>query len=70
MHVLRSIRQVCRGGLGRLVTGIVTALDGLTVRVGRFSERCEAGLARRTPHLRARYRREGPQPIDLPLLHL
>ncbi|HJE24508.1 hypothetical protein [Methylorubrum populi] len=70
MHVLRSIRHACGRGLHRFVAGLTTGLDGLTGRVGHLSDRCDAHLARRTPHLRARYRREGPQPLDLPFLHL
>jgi hypothetical protein len=70
MHVLRSIGRACGNGLRTGVDGLIAVLDALTLRVGRASDRVEAGLARRTPQLRSRQRHEGPQPLNLPFLHL
>ena len=70
MHVLRSIGRACGNGLRAGIDGLITALDALTLRVGRASDRLEAGLARRTTRLRSRRRHDGPQPLDLPFLHL
>jgi hypothetical protein len=59
-----------RSGLRFSVGGLIAALDGLTLLVGRASDSFDAHWAQRTPQLRSRRRHDGPRPLDLPFLHL
>ena len=70
MRVLHSIGRACGNGLRFSVGGLIAALDGLTLLVGRASDRFDAHWAQRTPQLRSRRRHDGPRPLDLPFLHL
>ncbi|WP_245268163.1 hypothetical protein [Methylorubrum extorquens] len=70
MRVLHSIGRACGNGLRFSVGGLIAALDGLTLLVGRASDRFDAHWAQRTPQLRSRRRQDGPRPLDLPFLHL
>ncbi|TFZ55688.1 hypothetical protein E4V01_21785 [Methylorubrum sp. Q1] len=70
MRVFHSVGQVFGNGLRSGVGGLSAALDGLTLLVGRASDRFDAHWAQRTPQLRSLRRHDGPRPLDLPFLHL
>lgn len=70
MRVLHSIGRACGNCLRFSVGGLIAALDGLTLLVGRASDRFDAQWVQRTPQLRSRRRHDGPRPLDLPFLHL
>ncbi|KQQ14785.1 hypothetical protein ASF53_09205 [Methylobacterium sp. Leaf123] len=71
MRVFHSVGRACGNGLRSGVGGLSAALDGLTLLVGRASDRFDAHWARRTTRLRSRRRQDGPRrPLDLPFLHL
>lgn len=70
MRLLHSIGRAYGNGFRSGVGGLIAALDGLTLLVGRASDRFDARWAKRTTRLRSRRRQDGPRPLDLPFLHL